>query len=167
MNRMMRLLVVVCAMFFVFFCVQDLAAQQQCDGPPELCQQLAQLKQSLAQARGQEEVMTSERAMKLMGLAAALATGLKMLLSMSRNWTGYFSTDRAKAAFRAICLVVGVLASVATNVGFGIPLWQAVIVGGGGPGAIALHELLKLVPVMRGVGKLPADTENTSTGPVA
>jgi len=147
-----------------FFCVQDLVhAQPQCDGSPELCQQLVELKQSLAKARGEEaESLTSERALKLMGIAAALATGLKMLLSMSRNWTGYFTSDQAKAWFRAICLLVGVAAGVATNVGFGIPLWQAVIVAGGGPGAIAVHELLKLVPVMRGIKRLPADSENAS-----
>ena len=146
------------------------AYAQKCDGPAELCAQVLDLQQKLAAqktldlqdktAAVQQEAKAAQertmlRAAKLASIAAIIAVVLKTLLSMLAGWKDYFQTDKGKAWLRLITLIVGFVAFVATNIGFGIPWWQALVVAVGGPGAILVHEVTKIVPALRGQGLLP------------
>lgn len=143
------------------------AAQDRCEGPPELCAQVLELKSKLeaqkaltdkkeaerVSAAAELETKEAERAARMIAMAGVLAVALKMLVSVLRAWRGFFKTDRQKAGLKIATLVIGFLAFLAANIGFGIPWWQSVILAGGGPGAILVHELTKLVPVLRGKRK--------------
>ena len=141
-------------------------AETKCDGPPDLCAQVTELQEKLqaekdasAQKSNNDTNDTDSKMAEAMASAAVLATILKTLMSYLRNYKGYFTTDKGKAGIRISLVLVGLAAFAATNVGFGMTWWQAIIVAGGGPGAIALHELMKLIPVILGKGPLPPETE--------
>ncbi len=148
-------------------------AQQQCEGPPELCAQVMELQEKLAAQRviaskekgeqtAEEKAKAAEQevdAAKAVGLAAMMAVFLKALLSALKGWKSFFTTDKGKAWLKIMTVVIGFAAFFLTNVGFGIPWWQSLIVAGGGPGAILVHELMKLFPVLMGNKPLPADSE--------
>lgn len=164
------------------------SAQQKCEGPAQMCAEILKLQEPLAEqkrltqkaeasddtdvqrARIEEhkldEKKTEERMAGMIALAASVAIGLKLLISMLTAWKGYFRSDRSKA-FLKLCLVgVGFLAFVATNLGFGIPWWQALVLAGGGPGSILIHELGKMVPVLRGQRKYDeVDPDGDPTNP--
>lgn len=159
---------------------------QKCEGPSDLCSQIVELKARLEEQKAQTEKKTAEKdtataekdtaraetktstlqtekkdaenVARMLALAAILAVALKALMSVLQSWKGFFTTDKQKAWLKVTTLFVGLLAFLASNIGFGIPWWQSVILAGGGPGAIMVHELLKLLPVLRGKQKL-ADAE--------
>lgn len=142
------------------------AAQPKgCDGPPDLCAQIIDLNKKLseskaaaakttekkvAEVRAAEEQSKEEQMAKTIAGAASLAVALKILLSLLDKWKGYFKGSKGKAWLKVVTLVVGILAFVATNVGLGVPFWQSLILAGGGPGAILVHELARIIPVLRG-----------------
>lgn len=150
---------------------QEDAAAQQCDGPEELCDQLQELRDAITKrdaaidaARGEvdekvreaeakEDAEKEERMKKVIGTAAVLAVALRMLLSMLASWKDYFKTDQGKAWLKLVTIVVGLLAFVAGNMGFGLPWWQALILAGGGPASMAVHSVIRLIPALKGKAK--------------
>lgn len=152
------------------------AAEQRCEGPAELCQKVVQLQAALdaqkrlsagrdvkeqgdiAKVRASDDQARAARMAKVIAAAATLAVALRMFLLTLQSWRSFFTTDKGKAWLKAITVCVGFVAFFLTNVGFGIPWWQALILAAGGPGAIVVHEMMKLVPVLRGK-KAYADAE--------
>lgn len=150
-------------------------AAMECDGPPELCDQVRELQEALAhreqlqeaekmaaeqdlgdearKVRAAEKKKEEERMAKVIATAAILAVILRMLLNVLPSWKHYFESDKGKAWLKVITLVVGFVAFIAGNIGFGLPWWQALIVAGGGPGAMTVHSLIKLWPVLTGKAK--------------
>lgn len=156
------------------------APEQKCEGPAELCAQVLDLKgkldaqKALTDQKGAEKdtakaetttvVLKSqqkdaENVARMIALAAILAIALKTLVSVLQSWKGFFTTDKQKAWLKIATLVVGFLAFLLTNIGFGIPWWQAIILAGGGPGAIMVHELTKMIPVLLGKKKYESKSE--------
>jgi len=156
------------------------APAQKCEGPAELCAQILDLKgkldaqKALTDQKGAEkdtakaettttvlktEKRDAEGVAKMLAFAAILAIALKTLVSVLKSWKGFFTTDKQKAWLKISMLVVGLLAFLASNIGFGIPWWQSVILAGGGPGAIMVHELTKLIPVLMGKAKYTSESE--------
>lgn len=157
------------------------APQQKCEGPAELCAQVLDLKakldaqKALTEQKGAEkdsanaekdkvkaetttavlksEKKDAENVARMIAFAAILAIALKTLVSVLQSWKGFFTTDKQKAWLKIATLVIGFLAFLASNIGFGIPWWQSIILAGGGPGAIMVHELTKLIPVLMGKKK--------------
>ena len=52
-------------------------------------------------------------------------------------------TDRGKQWLPLVALGLGVIAGGAASIAEGIPWWQALVVGAGGPLSVFVHELLK------------------------
>lgn len=178
--RSLRLLLAVLLALLLPATVFAQAAPQKCDGPAELCQQVLDLNVKLAQSKALKDAASAQtekkvedkvavevakddkkkedRMAKLIASAATLAVGLKILLSLLDQWKGYFEGPKGKALLKLITLTVGLVAFLATNVGLGLPFWQSLILAGGGPGAILVHDLSDIVSVLRGKKKdLPAD----------
>lgn len=153
-------------------------AQDKCEGPSELCAQMLQLKSELdaskkaaieakaAKAVDEKQVAAlreqqkdqESKAVKFVGAMGSLAIVLKILLSLLTAWKdSLFSSDRGKAAIRIAILGVTLGIFLTTNMGFGIPWWQSLILAAGGPLSMVLHEMMKLIPVLRGKKKLPED----------
>jgi hypothetical protein len=168
MNRLAILLVLLLSLF----ALPSLAAPEikGCDGPAEICAQVRDLNQKIVELKSAkakdsdakvsaavkaEEEKDSNRMQKVVAAAGVLAVVLKMLLSGLASWKDYFQTDKGKAWLKLITVGVGLLAFVASNVGMGIPFWQSLILAGGGPGAMAVHSLHQMIPVILGKSKLP------------
>jgi hypothetical protein len=147
------------------------APAAKCEGPPELCAQILELRGKLdaqkaltdkdqgektAAVKAAEQSQT-DRLAKAMAAAASIAVVLKLLLSGLKSWKGYFSTDKGKAWLKITTLGIGFIAFLLTNFGMGLSWWQALIVAGGGPGAILVHELSRLIPVVEGKKKYTSD----------
>jgi hypothetical protein len=141
-------------------------AEEKCNGPAELCAQIEQLQSQLDSMERSDAVVAAKKeaekdqekedagnVAQAIALAAAIATGLKMALSAFKKYKGFFKTSKAKAWRKIITLVVGLAAFVASSIGLGMPWWQAVIVAGGGPGAMFFHDMVKLVQVIMGKKK--------------
>jgi hypothetical protein len=182
---MRRIVAIAAALIFtVFSCSSPafaaeppLHAPTGCEGPKELCDQVLDLQAKLneqkavadraAGAAATEKTALQlaaerkhrDRTMKLVAAAAVIATVLKSLISALRAWKGYFKTSKSRAQMRLITLTTGFVAFILTNIGFGIPWWQALIVASGGPGAILVHELTKLKPALQGKAELPLDED--------
>lgn len=132
-----------------------------CGGPADLCQQLSDLQQQLTVARQQQGgSLSMASGVRLLGGAGTEAVLLKVAISMLRGWSPFFKTDRSDAVVRMITIVAGLLVGVLTHVAGGVPWWQSVIVMAGGPGAVAFHELWKLIPVAEGKEKMPPDEKD-------
>lgn len=165
----MRFLLAVLALF-VLTALPSLAPAQPtgCDGPPDLCQQISDLNAKLAAAKAskaatekkvdttvavavaEDDKKKTDKTAKLIAVAGMIAVGLKILLSSLDQWKGYFTTIRGKAVLKLITVAVGFLAFLATNVGFGIPWWQSLILAGGGPGALLVHDMMEIIPALNG-----------------
>ncbi len=164
----------------VAFVVASLAAgpsfaqeAQKCEGPADLCAQVSELQQKLSAQKAASDAQASEKteeqklsqkktemkAAEMVAIAATIAVVLKFLLSALKGWKSYFHTDKGKAWLKVITLLVGFAAFILTNIGLGIPWWQAMIVAGGGPGSILAHEFMKLIPVLEGKAPMPEDDE--------
>lgn len=174
MAKFMSLILAILVTFFAF----SVAAQQKCEGPPELCAQIVQLKADLDNQKKlsseaqvskvaddkqvaalQEQQKSQEsRTVKFIGAMSTVAIVLKILLSLLTTWKDtLFSSDKGKASIRIAILVVTLGIFLTTNMGFGIPWWQALILAAGGPLSMFLHEMMKLIPVIRGQKKLAPD----------
>lgn len=139
----------------------------ECEGSPEVCAQVQELQgklKTLEEAKkGQEKAMSdvknrteeknSDDMIKAMAMAAALASGLKLLLSSLKKWKGFFKTGKQKAILQITTLLIGIAAFFATNIGMGMPFWMSLIVAGGGPGAMLVHDFQDLVMVLLGKKK--------------
>jgi cation transport ATPase len=110
-------------------------------------------------AKLEAEKKDAENVARMIAFAAILAILLKSLVSALQSWKGFFTTDKQKAWLKIITLVVGFAAFLLSNIGFGIPWWQSIILAGGGPGAIMVHELMKLIPVLLGKKKYESKSE--------
>ncbi len=133
---------------------------QQCYGDPEMCAQVVELRRQLEAQKAAstkativDEQKTGDQTAKIIGLAAALAVILKLLVSLVSSWKGCFKTDREKAWLKVGLVVTGFVIFLSTNIGLGINWWQSIILAGGGPGSILVHELTKLWPVLMGKKK--------------
>ena len=125
----------------------------QCEGPPELCEQIKSLQTQLHDSKKEtlsEKKEDADRTEKLIAYAALMAVVLKISMSFLKSYSEFFKTDKGKARIRLASILVGLSAFLLSNIGFGMPIWQAIILAGGGPGAIAIHEIMKLIPVLRG-----------------
>lgn len=147
-------------------------AQQQCTGPADLCQQILQLQQQVqsqqqvaSQATSQNEAKHKLRIEWSAGLAATMAMALKAIISALKSWTTWLKTDKQKAVMKIGLLLLGFLAFILTNLGFGLPWWEALIVAGGPPGAILVHEIVDLISVLQGKEPMPPDTGDSSNPP--
>lgn len=187
MNRFIKTFLITLTLAFAFVPLAAMAAPEVkgCDGPSALCEQIRTLNQRVvelndAKAKGdqvvsatriEEQKKNDNRMAKVIAIAGALAVVLKMILSALASWKDYFKTDKGKAWLKAFTIVVGLLAFVAGNVGMGIPFWQALVLAGGGPGAMAVHSLMQIIPAMKGEAKMPpsmpppADKTSASEAP--
>ncbi len=183
---MRKSLLVVIAVLSLLLCGQALAQQPpappapsasttKCEGPADLCAQIAELQQKVGAQKALADKAAGEKTAemkaaeqkhanmvaKMVALAATLAVLLKALLSALKSWKSFFTTDKGKAWLKVSTVLIGFLAFLLTNIGFGMPWWQAMIVAGGGPGSILVHELVKLIPVIRGKAPLPEDEKKS------
>jgi hypothetical protein len=152
------LFVLTISLFVLTTCERDALAQAsaQCEGPKDMCDKIAQLQGQLA-AKDQATVPT-DRIAWLIASAGTISVLLKMLISGLTNWSKFFRfSDRSGAVIRLLTIAAGLLSGLFANLAFHIPWWQAIIVMAGGPGAIAFHELLQIIPALRGTGPLPAE----------
>lgn len=161
--------------------------KQKCEGPPDLCAQILELKAKLDAQKAEKDKVSAEKdtataekdkavtekgvakleaekkdaenVARMLAFAAILAILLKSLVSALQSWKGFFTTDKQKAWLKIITLVVGFVAFLLSNIGFGIPWWQSMILAGGGPGAILVHELMKPIPVLMGKKKYESKSE--------
>jgi hypothetical protein len=173
MERLKYLLILILSVFFV---TPSLAAPEVkgCEGPAEICAQVRDLNQKIVELQASkskdldakasavvaaEDQKNSDRMQKVIAAAGVISVVLKMLLSGLASWKDFFTTDKGKAWLKLITVGVGLLTFVATNVGMGIPVWQALILAGGGPGAMAIHSLHQMIPVILGKGKLPPSSD--------
>jgi len=161
------------------FALPALAQDKKCDGPAELCAQVLELKKDLAaqkaatvqtaaadDAASQAKAAAEQAKMaKLVALAATAAVVLKLLVSMLKTWTTWLKTDKQKAVMKAVLLLLGFASFIAGNMGLGLPWWQAIIVAGGPPGAILVHELMDLWAAFTGRKPLPPDPVDPSDPP--
>ena len=171
MSRFPIIMTVVLATFLAF----PASAQQKCEGPAELCAQIAQLQADLNIHKGQEQKIATlqadkqtqdDRTVKFVGIMGTLAVVLKIFLSLLTTWKDtLFNGDKGKATIRIAILVVTLAVFLTTNMGFGIPWWQAMILAAGGPLSMVIHEMMKLIPVIRGKAKLPPDQEPSKDPP--
>jgi len=154
-------------------------AQDKCEGSPEMCAQIAELQKALKQkeeAAANAKDMTEKQrkeyeekqqqkekeSMKFVAMMGVIAVVLKFVLSLIKTWKKtFFKTDRGKAGVRVAVIVIGLAIFITTNMGFGIPWWQAVILALGGPLSVAVHEFQKLIPVFRGEKKLPEEEKSS------
>jgi hypothetical protein len=158
--------------------VPAVARAQKCEGPEELCAHIFQLQKDLdsqrklaadakkAEIDSKRVVLTLKsqqedqdtRTTKFIGAMGTLAIVLKILLNLLTSWKNtLFQSDKGKAGIRISILVVTLGIFLTTNMGFGIPWWQALILAAGGPLSMVLHEMMKLIPVLMGKGTLPPD----------
>lgn len=142
------------ALIFALFVPSPARGQTtQCEGPPELCEQIKSLQTQLHDSKKEtlsEKKEDADKTEKLIAYAALMAVVLKISMSFLKSYSEFFKTDKGKARIRLASILVGLSAFLLSNIGFGMPIWQAVILAGGGPGAIAIHEIMKLIPVLRG-----------------
>jgi len=139
----------------------------KCEGPTELCQQVVQLQKQLDDqkaaaiqannALGGSEKKHQTHMVWTAGTAATIAIALKAIVSAAKAWTSWLKTDKQKAVMKIGLLVLGFGAFILTNIGFGLPWWEALIVAGGPPGAVLVHELMDLIAVLRGTKDLPPE----------
>jgi hypothetical protein len=178
MKKLSCLFAAIAALMFVVYLpaiavAQEAPAAQKCDGPSELCAQVLDLRAKLDAQKALAEKSQGEKSAavkaveedqaakteKAIAAAAAIAVMLKLLISMLKSWKGYFASDKGKAWLKVITLGIGFAAFVATNRGLGLAWWQSLIVAGGGPGAILVHELQNLIPVLLGKKKYVSKSE--------
>lgn len=185
MKRLLSLLAAIVTLFLSApaSAQKEASGYEGCEGPAELCDEVYSLREKLDElealteekeaevdlkdeeaarkvrkAKAEKEAETEQNAARSIVIAAAVAVALRQILQALKNWTGYFKTDRAKAWLKIGTIVIGLAAFLATNLGMGIPWWQALILAGGGPAAMAVDGIIKLVPVLLGKKKL-ADVE--------
>lgn len=154
------------ALVFVLFIPSPVQGQTtQCEGPPELCEQIKSLQTQLHDSKKEtlsEKKEDADKTEKLIAYAALMAVVLKISMSFLKSYSEFFKTDKGKARIRLASILVGLSAFLLSNVGFGMPIWQAVILAGGGPGAIAIHEIMKLIPVLRGEKPIEPEPDTES-----
>lgn len=163
------LLTLLTSMVLSSFAAPALAqAPTGCAGPPELCQQVQDLTAKLqaekaakaavikdegkqvAVAVVKDDQAKSDRTAKLIAMAGTLAVVLKVLLSVLDQWKGFFTTIKGRAVLKLITVGIGFVAFMLTNIGFGLPLWQSLILAGGGPGALLVHDIVEIIPALNG-----------------
>lgn len=154
---------------FASVLVASPAAALECDGSPDLCQELVALRDRVKSAEFKANDLQHEKDLilndsaakvdraiqesgsntaKMAAMAGAIAVFLRSVLSLLQSVEKIPNTPRGKAFMKLSTLVVGLLIFVASNLGAGIPWWQALILAGGGPGAILINELAKTWPVL-------------------
>lgn len=175
------------SVFFMLLSFTTLSFSQdkKCEGPPDMCSQILDLQSKIKAYESAKNTHTEDdktekiiiedkvedkvekknknTSEKLVAISAVMAVILKLLISAIKSWTGFFKTDKGKAALKSILITFGFAAFILTNLGLGIPWWQAIILAGGPPGAILVNELSSLFPVILGKKKLPKPTETPET----
>lgn len=143
-----------------------------CDGPPDLCRQVLDLQAKLSAAKAAKAAVEAkvedkvevkveaevkkdddkkeQRMAKVIAVAAAMAVGLKILISVLDQWKDYFTSIKGRAIIKLVTLGIGFVAFIASNIGMGIPWWQSLILAGGGPGALLVHDIMEVIPALTG-----------------
>ena len=177
---MIRFLTIALCAMIGLVSIPVFAQEQKCEGPAELCAQIMDLRSQLAAqknltARKEEEktevvqvkdnekvqaVQTEARNMaatstRMIAFAALFAVVLKLAISVLKSWKTYFTSDKGKAWLKITTLAMGLGALLLTNVGLGLPFWQSLIIAGGGPGAMVIHDIVDLIPVLLGKKPMP------------
>jgi len=83
---------------------------------------------------------------KLMIIAAFLAGLFKLLLSgikLIKAQTKWFEKKKAKRILKYSTLGLGALAGLASNIVFGLPIMDCIVIFMSGPVAVAIHEYTK------------------------
>lgn len=167
LNRIMLVIAVVS----ILVCSSHAWASQKCEGPADLCEQIEQLRSAVKKhedaekfaSKKVEEVHMADEALaahkavrmqRVMEGAGFIAIILKMFLSGLKAWQSFFKTEAGKAWIRIIVIFVGLAAFITTNIGLGFSVLESMILAGGGPAAIAIHELMDLIPIITGKKKL-------------
>lgn len=159
---MKRFFLCVALIFSLFIPVSAHGQTTQCEGPAELCEQIKSLQVQLHESKKEtlsEKKEDADKTEKLIAYAALMAVILKISVSVLKSYSEFFKTDKGKARIRLISILVGFSAFLLSNIGFGMPVWQAIILAGGGPGALAIHEIMKLIPVLRGEKPIEPESE--------
>jgi hypothetical protein len=166
-----RILLTAVVMMLAVVVVTPTLAQSKCEGPADLCAQILELQKAVGAQKAVSmkatsdsvaaEQAKSEKMARLIAMAASLAVALKLLVSMLKSWTSWLENDKQKAMMKAALLLLGFGSFVAGNIGLGLPWWQALVVAGGPPGAILIHELSSLLLVFKGKKKLTPDLDPT------
>lgn len=178
MKKFASLAALAAFLWALFAPVVSLAQEaRKCEGPEELCAQVLDLRAKLDQQKALTDKKDEEKSVEKsvavketkkqeehktavsIAIAASMAVILKLIVSMLQSWKGYFTTDKQKAGLKIGILVVGFAAFLLTNRGLGMDWWQAVIIAGGGPGAMLVHDLQKLIPVLFGKKKYESKSE--------
>lgn len=147
------------------------AFAQDCDGSPEFCHEFIQMNDklrhtevALSEVTHQKDLIVDEaqaqinmaveevgtKTAKMAAIAAAIAVFLRSVLSFLKSIEKIPDTPKGKAWMKLSTLLVGFLIFVASNLGVGMPWWQALILAGGGPGSILVNELAKAWPILFG-----------------
>lgn len=159
------------AVFLIALPAASLPEYEGCEGPIELCDEVMELREQIQKLEELDEAKEAESVQKLedakavekreaegkaarsIAIAAVIAIVLRQILQSLKGWNGFFTTDKAKGWIKVITITIGLAAFVAANIGMGIPWWQAAILAGGGPGAMAVDGIIKMVPVLLGKKK--------------
>jgi hypothetical protein len=152
-------------LFFILFLLPSYSEAQEveCEGPPNLCEEIRDLKEAISKQKSIQKDKETEVKIKTeikeekenevvgsIAFATTLAIVLRITVSILKSWKGMFKTSKSKAYLRLSLVVAGFATFVLTNVGFGLPWWQSLILAGGGPGAMTVHEILKIFSVLKG-----------------
>lgn len=128
------------------------AWSQECSGADETCRKLEEMRKMAEASQGMPKAVAG---------AAGIAVILKLTLSILKSWQDFFISEPGKTWLRIITLGVGAVVFVVTLIGYGMPWWQAAVLAAGGPGAIVVHEISKLLPMMRKPGA-PSDPDKAA-----
>lgn len=131
-------------------------------GPTEITGQVptessdVEIGQVLAEASEVIATATQLKTGKFLAIAAFLAALFKLLLSMLKLTSGFF---RNKAVPKVAALALGVGVALFASFAGGVGWLDALILMASGPGAIAIHEISKLIPAVRAI----KDSEESSS----
>lgn len=113
----------------------------QLDGDPELVTVIAEASEVITSA-------TNLKTGKFLAIAAFLAALFKLLLSVLRLTSDFFKN---KAVPKITAIVLGILVGLFASLAGGAGWVDTLILVASGPGAIAIHEISKLLPAVRAI----------------
>jgi len=100
-------------------------------------------------AKAKEVSKTSDKTEKLLIILGLLAALFKLLISLLKVLSKWFTSKVGGTVIRISTLVLGVGVFLVTNLALKMPWYDAVWLSLSGPGALVLHELTLLIPWLR------------------
>jgi len=117
------------------------------EGEATVGETLDEINETVGAAKGLSKVKDAEGwHAKLMIIAAFLAALFKLLLSgikLIKAQTKWFEKKKAKRILKYSTLGLGALAGLASNIVFGLPIMDCIVIFMSGPVAVAIHEYTK------------------------